>query len=77
IQTVTWRNQTNPSIGYDQLTGSVIDRWNQSVQDWPLSIALEDGFSKLSYIEVDARANKAAKALISHGVKHGDHIALL
>ncbi|HFF9390202.1 TPA: condensation domain-containing protein, partial [Acinetobacter baumannii] len=34
IQTVTWRNQTNPSIGYDQLTGSVIDRWNQSVQDW-------------------------------------------
>ena len=41
------------------------------------AIAVDDGTRALSYQAFDARANRAAQALLAHGLKRGDRIAVL
>ena len=41
------------------------------------AIALDDGQRAVSYAAFDARANRAAQALIAHGLQPGDRIAVL
>ena len=41
------------------------------------AIALDDGSRAVSYVEFDARANRAAQALLAHGLAPGDRIAVL
>lgn len=49
---------------------------NASVKAWPEAIAIEDGDCVLTYTALQAKVEKAARALISVGIEHGDRVAI-
>ena len=44
---------------------------------WGSAIALDDGARALSYAAFDARANRLAQALLAHGLRPGERVAVL
>ncbi len=47
-----------------------------SAARYPQKIALVSGDERLTYAEVEARSNRLAHALITHGVQRGDRVAV-
>src|SRR4029077_9366751 len=69
---VTW-NATTRSYPRDQ---SLAELFEEQVQRAPDAVAIVDGEKRLSYGELDAQANRVARALQEAGVGAGDRVAL-
>lgn len=54
----------------------VQDFLQQSAERLPDKVALICGYQRLTYTEIEARANRLANAMIDHGVKRGDRVVL-
>ena len=51
--------------------------FNNSVQQTPHRIALEDAAGKMTFRELDERTNRVANYLLAFGLQRGDRIAIL
>jgi acyl-CoA synthetase (AMP-forming)/AMP-acid ligase II len=55
---------------------NLADLWEAVADAWPEHEALVCGARRLSYADVEARANRLAHELAAHGVGPGDHVAV-
>jgi amino acid adenylation domain-containing protein len=56
---------------------TIVDLFEQNADATPAATALEYGAEKISYAQLDARANALAHGLIGMGVQRGDRVALI